>query len=67
MSRCQARTQVFSRVVGYYSPVSQWNPGKRDEYAARRPFDLSKPGTARCAPTKPVPAPEPHDWEDRDR
>ncbi len=28
--------EVFSRVVGYYRPVSQWNKGKREEFNNRK-------------------------------
>lgn len=31
--------EVYTRIVGYYRPVKNWNPGKRDEYAQRRVFD----------------------------
>lgn len=30
--------QVFSRVVGYYQPVDNWNPGKRQEFEERKLF-----------------------------
>ena len=30
--------EVYSRVVGYLSPVQQWNKGKKAEYASRKPF-----------------------------
>jgi ribonucleoside-triphosphate reductase len=33
-------TVVYSRVVGYYSPLSHWNKGKRREFARRRYFRL---------------------------
>jgi ribonucleoside-triphosphate reductase len=29
---------VYSRVVGYYSPVSQWNVGKQQEYKERQAY-----------------------------
>jgi len=35
---CGAACEVYSRIVGYYRPVSQWNDGKKAEYAARRVF-----------------------------
>jgi len=28
--------EVYSRVVGYYRPVNQWNPGKSEEFAERK-------------------------------
>ncbi len=33
--------EVYSRVVGYYRPVEQWNEGKKSEFSDRRSFDLS--------------------------
>ncbi len=32
------RCEVYSRVVGYIRPVSQWNPGKQSEYSDRTTF-----------------------------
>jgi len=37
---CGGRTEVFSRVVGYYRPVSRWNIGKREEFKDRRYYNL---------------------------
>ncbi len=31
-------TQVFSRVVGYLLPVSQWNGAKKSEFGQRKTF-----------------------------
>ncbi len=28
-------TEVYSRVVGYYRPVQNWNDGKRREFSSR--------------------------------
>jgi ribonucleoside-triphosphate reductase len=35
---CNARAEVYSRVVGYLRPVSRWNDGKQAEYADRTPY-----------------------------
>ncbi|MCK9578030.1 ribonucleoside triphosphate reductase [bacterium] len=32
--------EVYSRVVGYIRPVSQWNEGKQKEFADRKEFNL---------------------------
>ena len=32
----------YTRVVGYFSPSSNWNKGKAAEIADRRPFDANK-------------------------
>jgi ribonucleoside-triphosphate reductase len=29
---CGERCEVFSRVVGYFRPVNQWNKGKQEEF-----------------------------------
>ena len=33
------KVEVYSRVVGYLRPVSNWNPGKQDEYKMRKVFE----------------------------
>jgi ribonucleoside-triphosphate reductase len=30
--------EVYSRIVGYYRSVRNWNKGKREEYGERKPF-----------------------------
>ena len=30
------QAEIYSRVSGYYRPVSQWNAGKREEYFDRK-------------------------------
>lgn len=38
MSNCKAKTEVYARVCGFYRPVQSWNPGKRAEFHARKPY-----------------------------
>jgi ribonucleoside-triphosphate reductase (formate) len=38
---CGEETEVYSRIVGYYRPVQNWNLGKKSEYRDRKVF---KPG-----------------------
>ena len=40
--KCTAKTEVFSRCVGYFSPVQQWNKGKQEEYRERVNFNIKK-------------------------
>ena len=40
--KCQEKTEVYSRVVGYFRPVQQWNKGKREEFKQRTEFKLPK-------------------------
>lgn len=35
----RTRCEVYSRVVGYLTPVSQWNKGKKAEFSDRKTFD----------------------------
>lgn len=36
------RTEVYSRVVGYYRPIQDWNEGKREEFKERRYLKIEK-------------------------
>ena len=33
--------EVYSRIVGYYRPVDNWNEGKKQEFEERKNFDGS--------------------------
>lgn len=35
-------TEVYSRIVGYYRNINNWNPGKKDEYRNRKMFDKNE-------------------------
>ncbi len=35
---CKAGCEIWSRVVGYYRPVSQWNKGKQREFTERKSY-----------------------------
>jgi hypothetical protein len=39
---CGQNCEVYSRVVGYYRPVTQWNKGKQQEFKDRRVFVTRK-------------------------
>ncbi len=39
---CKAKTEVYSRITGYYRPVQNWNDGKLQEYANRTEYDIAK-------------------------
>jgi ribonucleoside-triphosphate reductase (formate) len=41
---CREETEIYSRVVGYLRPVTQWNEGKRAEFAMRKRFKLPAAG-----------------------
>ncbi|MBR2967157.1 MAG: ribonucleoside triphosphate reductase [Clostridia bacterium] len=37
---CGKTTEVYSRITGYYRPVQNWNDGKREEFSARKVYDI---------------------------
>ena len=39
---CGEKTEVYSRITGYYRPVQNWNDGKAQEFKDRKVYDLSK-------------------------
>lgn len=39
---CGNKTEVYSRITGYYRPVQNWNDGKTQEYKDRKLYDISK-------------------------
>ena len=36
------KCEVYSRVVGYYRPVEQWNEGKQAEFTERKEYDAER-------------------------
>ncbi len=59
---CGEKTEVYSRITGYYRPVQNWNDGKAQEFKERKLYDIEhsvlggKHGNA-CAMKKGVDAP----------
>jgi len=41
---CGKKCDVYSRVVGYFEPVAQWNKGKVEEFKKRKTFKLEDEG-----------------------
>lgn len=39
-SECDGKCEVYSRVVGYLRPISQWNDGKVAEFAMRKVYKI---------------------------
>ena len=37
---CGAKTEVYSRITGYYRPVQNWNDGKAQEFKDRKVYDV---------------------------
>ena len=36
--KCNKKTEVYSRIVGYFRPVQNWNTGKQQEFVDRKEF-----------------------------
>ena len=60
---CNTRTEVYSRITGYYRPVQNWNDGKAEEYRERKVYDIphshlraAAPAPAAAAPAESKPA-----------
>lgn len=48
---CEATCEVWSRIVGYFRPVSEWNTGEKAEYVDRLEYNIDR---AQNATTKEV-------------
>ena len=38
---CGEKTEVYSRITGYYRPVQNWNDGKTEEYKNRKLYNIA--------------------------
>ncbi|MBR3145075.1 MAG: ribonucleoside triphosphate reductase [Clostridia bacterium] len=38
---CGEKTEVYSRITGYYRPIQNWNDGKAQEYKDRKTYDIA--------------------------
>ena len=38
--KCGQKTEVYSRITGYYRPVQNWNDGKLEEYKERKTYNI---------------------------
>ena len=39
---CGDKTEVYSRITGYYRPIANWNDGKAQEYKDRKVYDIGR-------------------------
>ncbi len=51
---CGKKTEVYSRITGYYRPVQNWNDGKAQEFKDRKVYNI---GHSVLTHTGPNPAP----------
>ena len=42
--KIKCKTEVFSRVTGFFRPVQTWNKGKVEEFKHRNRFNISDKG-----------------------
>lgn len=40
--KCGKKTEVYSRITGYYRPVQNWNSGKTQEYSERLEYNIDE-------------------------
>jgi ribonucleoside-triphosphate reductase len=38
MAKCGQKNEVYSRVCGYFRPVTDWNKGKKEEFKDRKTY-----------------------------
>ena len=39
---CGQKTEVYSRITGYYRPIQNWNDGKAQEYKDRKVYNIGR-------------------------
>ena len=61
---CGEKTEVYSRITGYYRPVQNWNDGKSQEFKDRKVYNIGNshlthqgPLQEGCAAAAPTPHP----------
>ena len=47
---CGKKTEVYSRITGYYRPVQNWNDGKSQEYKDRLVYNIGTSVLKKSAP-----------------
>ena len=52
---CGAKTEVYSRITGYYRPVQNWNDGKTQEYKDRKVYDIGRSNLTHEGPLSSCP------------
>lgn len=38
----KCKTEVWSRVCGFFRPINNWNKGKKSEHQDKKTYDTSK-------------------------
>ncbi len=42
MAKCNTQCETYSRIVGYFRPVQNWNQGKTEEFKDRLEYHEQK-------------------------
>jgi len=42
LEACTEEMEIYSRIVGYFRPTSNWNKGKKEEYKDRVVYSVDK-------------------------
>ncbi len=53
---CGEKTEVYSRITGYYRPVQNWNNGKAQEFKDRKVYNIGASHLTHQGPMEPAPA-----------
>ena len=53
---CGEKTEVYSRITGYYRPVQNWNNGKAQEFKDRKVYNIGASHLTHQGPLEPAPA-----------
>ena len=53
---CGAKTEVYSRITGYYRPVQNWNDGKSQEFKDRKVYNIGNSHLTHTGPIEDAPA-----------
>lgn len=55
MGKCGKKCEVWSRSCGYHRPVTNYNPGKREEFKDRKTYNAGQASAivARTPPRQP--------------
>ena len=50
---CGQKTEVYSRITGYYRPVQNWNDGKAQEFRDRKVYNIGRSRLTHTGPLHP--------------
>ena len=63
---CGTKTEVYSRITGYYRPVQNWNDGKSQEYKERKVYNTERSVLKRDVSPLPISHSAENDFRDND-